>query len=474
MTALEKFSSWIGQAILAWRDQTRLLAPEYHAGKRGPIFRFDIPCQVDVLHLLHRYHRLDFRLCVIRHFEDEPDLKIRVLGPHQPVAFPEAVETYISSPFWDRQLPDDDVRAGLWSPRGSTRYREAMEYAIWNAYTSVHTYINNTIKSEGVDGRSYGMVALPGGCWAWGIAGAIEQVSPDASAYIAEQITRDLHVEEARASAPKIVPQPSKRRGLGAFLLPMVWVGEGPKLSLRERLEGVRPALVAHREIVVSTSYAGIDLLVTRSGCFILATEDREQAAAILNEIFSMALFMDESAMSVAPTDLVTMSDIDWPFTSYEYEGTLSPLQQARLEGNQSWSFDMQLHPVLPSSRIEAIVKATAQLSADPRRALVMRFTLDAWSHLNRRDYRNAFLFAWTGIELTVNSLWARQQGQKAVRGQRRSRPLSWQAGRVLKALQLIGVISSASFKRLDRARDLLNSVLHSGSAASPQDARNG
>ena len=474
MTDLKEFSSWVRQAILAWRDQSRSLAPRHPADERGPIFRFNDPCQVDVLHLLHSHHRLDFRLCVIRHFEDEPDLKISVFGPHHPVAFPKAMETYIKSASWDRPLPDDEIRAGLWSHRGATRYREAMEHAIWNAYASVHTYLNNTIKSEGVDGRSYGMAALPGGCWAWGVAGAIEKVYPDAAAYIAEQIAKDLQVEEARGRAPKTAPQPLKRRGLAAFLLPAVWVGETPRTSLRERLEGVRPALAAHREVVVSASYAGIDLFVTRSGCFVLATEDREQAAAILNELFSTALFMDQSAMSVAPTDFVSISDIDAPFTSYGYEGTLSPDQQARLEGEPAWSFDLREHPVVSSSRIEAVVRAAAGLSTDPQRALVMRFTLDAWSHLSKRDYRNAFLSAWTGIELAVNSLWAYELDREAVTGQRRRRLLSWDVGRLLEVLQLTGVIPSDLLRRLDRARELRNSFLHSGSPTSPRDAKKG
>ena len=168
------------------------------------------------------------------------------------------------------------------------------------------------------------------------------------------------------------------------------------------------------------------------------------------------------------------MSDIDAPFTSFGYEDTLSPDQQARLEGEPAWGFDLREHPVLPASQVQAILKAAADLPVDPRRALVMRFTLDAWSHIRRRDYRNAFLSAWTGIELTINYLWARHLHQKDVVGQRNKRLASWDVGRILEVLELVGVISSDLFRRLDRARELRNSVLHSGRSASAQDARAG
>lgn len=474
MTNLRAFSRWMTQAILAWRDQARSRSPLYPSEERGPILRFDAPCQVDVLHLLHPHHRLDFRLCVIRHFQDEPDLTIHVLGPYQPAAFPAGVETYIASSLWDRPLPEADLRGGLWPPYGAMRYREVMERAIGNVYASAQTYLNNTMKSEGVDGRTYGMAALPGGCWGWGIAGRIEKAYPDAAVYVSEEIEKERRAFAARAKSSGATAQLPKRVGLGAFLLPPVWVGEAPRPSLRERLEGVRPALAAHRQVAISTSYAGSELLVTRSGCFLLATEDREKTAAILNELFSMALFMDQATMSVAPTDFVVMSDFEAPFTSYEYEDTLSSDQQARLEGEPAWSFDVRSHPVLPSSRIEDIVQAAAKLPPDPQRALVMRFTLDAWSHLSKRDHRNAFLSAWTGIELTVNALWARQLSEKAVVGDRRRRLLAWEAGRVLEVLQLNSVIPPALFGRLERARRLRNDVLHSGASVPSKGAREG
>jgi len=281
----------------------------------------------------HRFHRLDFRLCIVRHFEDQPDMRIKVLGPYHPKDFPAAIEQYLDLSQWQRMLPEPEMLVFSENERELITYGQAMTRDIANAYAAASTYLNNTLATDGIDGRSYGMMALPGGCFSWAIAGRIEKSRLEPANYVAEQIQKELANSHRPEDILSEEPKPKQRKGLSGFLLPPVWIDSAPKVTLKARLEGVHLALPAHRKIILRTASDGVDLAVTQSGCLCLAVEDRVLAADVLNGIFSALLVLGQPAFSVSPTDLIVQYKFNEPFTSYSFDEKVRAEQTVRLEG---------------------------------------------------------------------------------------------------------------------------------------------
>lgn len=468
---LHAFQDWLLRLISEWRREVSGLPPGVALPESGPLFRFDAPCQIDVLRIFHPLHRLDYRLCIVTHFDDEPDLRICVWGPYYPSEAAEAVERYVGHERWQRPLPEEAIARTFLDPKENPTYSDALASSIQTAYGQFKTYVNNTVKSTGVSGKEYGAGLLPGDCFSWGIAGEIELAGPDPAAWVARRLAQEL-----RAGAPPTSESAQdgvrpRVKALGAFLLPNVWVGSVPHLRLSEMLEGAIPVHTAHRNVVLRMEHDGLHLTATQSGFFGVTTEDPVRAARCLNGIFARLLFAGRPSMSVSPTDMVHIYDIGTPLASYSYSYTVGNEQRRRLEGEKVWFENMMPHALLDKEVVVRAVSSLGKLDEEPKRFLVMEFCLEAWTQLARRDYRGAFLSAWTAIELDCYELWRRLLvGQGA--DQTRMRALErWDINRVIQMLEALHALEDGEVQEVQTHRTRRNQVAHAGVQSSRLEA---
>ncbi len=429
----------------------------------GPIFRFYAPCQVDIIHLQHKQHRLDFRLCIISHFDNEPDLALRFVGPYYPNQITQAIDDYIHSLRWQRPLPEPEKSGFLWGFGEVKTYSDALSHSIINAYSQLRTYLNNTIQSEGIDGRSLGMNSLPGGCFAWGIGGRIEKSHADAAIYAATEVHREIEQQERRSRSVVTQKPISVKGGLGAFLLPPIWIGEAPAITVKEYLDGTHLEVKGHHNVVARLPYRNFHLFITQSGFFCLDTDDRQSASQALNELFAAALFFDHIALTVAPTDLIAVSNVETPLTGFSLNDDVNKEQSDRLWGEPAWRGSLRRTAVIGITKIEEIARWSEKTTSESVKALVMQFCLDAWSYFYHREYRSAFLAAWTVCELACNELWECYLTGQCVTGKMKNELLRWDVSRILDLLLVNKRLSEESFYALDEVRRERNRVMHGG-----------
>ena len=454
---LDDFIRWLRELVEACRD----IDP---GAGTGPIFRFQPPCQIDILHMAHDYHRLDYRFCVVTHMDTAPDMEVRVHGPFLPHELAAGIEAFLEDARWDEPIPGGSGRG--WMSSGGSTYGEALKAHIGNAYTGAQVYLNNTVRSPGIVGPSMGMITLPGGGFSWGIAGKIEETWPDPRAYAISVIEGNRMVSQASAGPPR---EPPPERGLGSFLIPGVWVGEAPVLSLAARLENVSPESVAHLQEALRFTLRGQTLAVTRSGFFALGEEDRERAADVLNSLFATFLFAGIPTSSVAPTDLVMSSDVKAPLWSYSTEDVVHHEQLDRLSGQRLW-FAYDDSRTIPASLIDTALEEAAGW-LDSQWDLPRKFTLDASTFLRRGEHRNATLAAWTAIELALSTEWRAELAAGNATRAVRKRLAGWDISRIIDHLNHVGLVTAEELGDLNWLRQTRNALLHRGAPISGADA---
>jgi len=96
----------------------------------------------------------------------------------------------------------------------------------------------------------------------------------------------------------------------------------------------------------------------------------------------------------------------------------------------------------------------------------VMQLHLEAWSHLEKREDRSAFLSAWTGIELSCVEAWKHWLVRQNVSTAQLKRLLRWDINRILEMLQINEVLSINKVNELNSIREQRNGILHRGEAA--------
>ena len=367
---MNRFRQWLREVILEWRRVIEEL-PSGEILPPCPIYKFQAPCQIDIVRVFHSYHRLDYRMCVVRHFADEPDLKITVFRPYYPNQAAAAVEAYVNQPKWQRLMPDDKN----WQARGRT-YGEELASTVGNAYANLQIYLNNTVQSSQIEGRDFGSIRLAGDIFAFGIAGRIETVGPDPATYIRDRVERDLEAASRSKQTSSVQVKVKRSEGLGAFLLPGTWIGEAPSLSLSQHLQQTRPEGMAHQRVVLSSNYQGSPLTVTQSGYLCLGITDRDEAASRINEILAAALFSDIPAFAISPTDLIVSSDLESPLTSFTIMGEGRAEQLTRLNGNGFFYGAISETEVVPIHDVERILATAADISQDATASVATQLCL--------------------------------------------------------------------------------------------------
>ncbi len=451
--SLAAFRSWLTDFIREGRDE----AAAEPLASHEPLFEFAAPCQVDIIHLSHSFHHLDFRLCIFTHFDDLPDIEIKVYRPYYPIAFTKGLEAYGHSPKWVRPLPLEHRSRYPFSK--AQTYAEALESAILNAYGPVRVYLNNTIKGSGIDGQETGSILLLGDCWSWGIGGEIERKYPDATIYARQELEKRRRANGGAQKSGEAQPLP-KSSGKGTFLLPPTWIGEAPKLSVSENLDSVRPEQTGHWNVVHRGEYRDLELSVTQSGFFAVGTEDAEIAAKRLNELFAVMLFHGQPAIAVAPTDLVHFQEIGAPLTSYGWDEKLHHEQVNRLRGD-GWPSHKRRESILPVERLQSVIVEADALKWAAQQSAIAGLCLQAWTQLQRRENRASFLAAWTATEMVCSWLWEHLLMQRAVPAGKLRDLLHWDINRVIDILMVESVISHSRATELHQLRERRNRVIH-------------
>ena len=461
-TIMEAFTNWLKGIVNEWRVQTAGMST---ATKRGQLFDFSPPCQIHVLHLSNPYHRIDYRMCIVSHLADAGDKDIQIHGPYSPMAFTAGIEKFLDRP--EFKIPVEH-QWQLNFAKGLT-YADALSETIGNAYSGARVYLNNSVKAEPIMGSSYGMGTLANGSFFWGIAGEIEVTNPEPSKYVAAEFER----AKIQAIPGKTQQQASTKvlgQGLGAFIIPGIWVGSRPKLGLAQRLDGVHMQTIAHRKIVVETEMADRRLTVTQSGFVAIEESNKKQAAELLNRLFAVLLRRGVAATAVAPTDLLSPSDITQPLTSYSYEGDVHHEQLDRLSGSPHFGALDDSNLVVPTKEIEASCKEITS-SLDMQHWLSRQLCLDAATFQRRREFRSSLLASWTAIEIVLVKKWKEHLNQGSSSRSALKRLERWNVNQIIDTLNHSGLVSAAELDGLHWLRSKRNRVMHTGIQANEKES---
>lgn len=412
----------------------------------GSLDDFSAPCQVDAI----RFGPPDTQYLVVTHFDDRPDLEIRVNGPFPTHMAVERLERILEESRWDRPISEEAAEASPFII--SRNARDAVESFFMGIVNDIHGLpFRAPLDKPIIAVKTF----LFPGIFGWYIRGDIRKLSPS------EMASEILDDAKRQALASKDTPRPtppseprSRLRGHGGFVFPPVWIGEQPRPTFREKLGG----WPMFSKKAFDTTYKGRLLVVDEDGFMAIAESDRLGATDLLNEILVVRLLDGKPTSALGERQIADLT-ID-PQTK-EIGGRNVPWasSSAYLMSEPSWrsTFFMLGREIVPRDQFEKWVAQAEKIAEDPEAADVIRFLLEAYTHFENSRYTEAFVLSWVIIEKHLYTIWKNHLASRKFPEKRRSVDL------VIEELGLAGELTMDNYRKLGQMKDLRNNIVHRG-----------
>ena len=423
------------------------------------------PCQVIVLWFLEP----EVQAFIVTHFNEIPDLTIEVYGPKPAYEFFEIAEAIMGMEWWNLPLTQEDKKylAGL------ETYRDVIEEAL----ISIKSDIERAVFVRPTNMPSKYALTFASKDFLWLIRGNFLKLNAiEMARRVIEEARRNLKckpeqqretgkTQEFRETAEA---KTNITKGFAAYIYPFLWIGEVPKLALKQRLRNF--LLVPEiRKKVLEFELLRTRVILFNDGFLYVKTGNENLAIKIINLIAASLLLNNIKALACRNVDLIGVS------FDKEKESIVG-MRGRSLSRRVEAAFDHQiikhrliyarlgLERVIDNSVLVKIIETVNTLAKSKNLTLLALSLVQAYTHLAMGNYREAFLSGWFIIEYHVNSIWESLVESEAKTRERISKlrdPNYMSLDHVIEFLNITGNIDDDLYAILMRFKRLRNRVVH-------------
>lgn len=458
----EELKDWFLELISEFRSAYQEL-PEERKGYIWNVDNFYSPCQVIALSL--EQPKLTF--VYVTHDRNRTDLE--VLALHQ-VPFNELLgklERILSDKSLYRSLSIEEREGSPFDSLG--KYLEDQFIEIYNlakAPPQAFTTFNN----KNIIGAKLSAM-LDGFHWMMYVDPLEVKAELIVKSILEETKSRE---EEARNRTPKNTTPPIGQdeeliKGYATYFSPHVWVGEVPKFTFRNRIEG----MAIFPTPVFPTKYKGKSLVLNQKGLLFIEGNDKRACIDMMNEIIGTFIFQGYDFDIVRETDIgefsVRKKDMQRSHQAYP----MSPTRYWQAEHDFGGIDESILESAVklePDSAFTTI-KESESMTQDPTHSRAIISFAQSKAHQRNSEYLESFVMSWLIIERLLRRKWSVFVEKKNVAGRRKKKLVEWSIDMIIEQLALSHEISETVYDDLILLKGKRNDVNHEGYVNSKSDA---
>lgn len=447
--------NWFLDSITYFRKSyENLSSAEKEFGKR--VKNYLSPCQIEIIWLKYP----EYQFVITSHFSDTEDLKVTVNGPYSSNEFIQKIEELLRQPKWKRPIKGHSTFGGKTYSEGLA---SALNMLIFSAKESLFSSnegflprLEATIDGEVWVNLYSGDILITG--YVPSVESAIE--------YIKKQYEASQKIPPTIEKLPKET-QPS---GFFTFFYPPIIIGEYPRPTIHDRLTGVRYELIL-RNNAFDMTFAGRDLIVSKSGQIFVSEQSKIESLRIFNIIMAIGTLRNFNFNAVRENELgnstynketKTLGQSSWPLSTIRMmQGDI--VSRSFLSGQE-----------VKQSELQVVIRE-AEIAYENRTLVEeLRMFIEAQTHILDSQYGQSFILSWTIIEKFLYQLWTEKVTNMGLDKDRKSKLLSpgqWSLDYVVEVLNVTCDITEQQYKEFMELKKERNGYVHEGRAISKENA---
>ncbi len=465
--ATEKIRDWFIEFINRFREKSEELSKDDYKWIMGMENLFS-PLQIHIFWFRNEYRKINLQIVLFTKWIDIPDLEIKIYGPIKFSESVEQAENILNESLWNRELP---LRKHFYRKGGIMKYSEELENLFYNTFnnfknSSLSWVFNDTDDLFSIQKSSMSSIE----CFSWKIYGDISSSPIDKEI---DRIYKFLDQKNQQQAVKKEVKPKREIKGYGCYIFPPIWLGEQPKMTLKDKLLGTR-ILSFNKESLIQ-NYKGRTLILEKDGFIGIGEENKEQALTLLNEIMAIANIYKYTLHIIQNRDLgnIVINMESSRITSSSFSGTtkrtiLSDERWKDIREIRIWARES-----IPIEQIKKIIKmAEAILSEDINSNIIIIF-LGALTHLYNHEFSMSFLMNWTLIEKKIEIEWNKmlENNTNDINHKNKLRKRKFHTlDDKIEILYLKKIIKDNKYLELIRLKKIRNDIVHKGKKAKKED----
>ena len=423
-----------------FRERLAELSDEERCAASRVLCDFTSPCQTLVIWAKEP----EFQIVIFSHIQSFEDKLVKVYEPIENNKLIDEIE--------ERVLNDKLVKA---------IGREYVESALIHALRDIQNRLNPLVSMPKESSISIAS-RVSGNAFLWVIIGNITNIDMND---VLNKCIQDIRNASRPVQPVKPIPQKEKvlLKGYGTYIYPPVWIGEVPKPSFRERFRG--PFLWRYsNERVISTTYKGVPLIVTRDGYIAIGVEDKTKALTYLNEIMATLLVIRRiPVFIIRELDLGETEITEHGFTKSWYPLSIRSKLYSPLEERYNPEVLAKERRIIKEEDVAKIIRWSELITTDERLKTLLLLTLETFTHIFNSEYKQALILGWVILEeFYINELWKEHVLNKVDKN-RKGKLRRWTADSKLEALSIAGIMPSNVYENLRKLKNERNNVVHRG-----------
>ncbi len=451
----------------------RYRAKNADGSQRPPPIAFDgslwrAHCQVFVFWFQDISRQIDHQVFVTTHWDDIPDLKVKVYGPFAPSEIIPKVEESLQDPAFTREIVSDGLY--LFDKMPFHKFLEG--YLV----QEIQHFLKN-----------WGNPAFHGPfLGSYVISGA--SIGP--KIYLQQLIGNfckiDLNEEFEKtfpAPPPKLQQKSDTQtasrlqnrvKGFGVHLYPPIWIGEAPKLTFRDKVEGVQSW--NYRKVLGTMKYRGKTVLYQWDGFIAIVEEDRDQALRDFNRIMAIAFLLGFDVTAVRAIELGDLT-VDLSHNIFHSQHFTMATPRTEIE---SWTHkklterEIAAKKVMTEQELLSILHLAEKPSIDEELDKDLNFMLEGYTHYRQFQFPTAFMVCYIVIERYISRLFEESNARGnlvASVHRKRNHSETPTTDEQLRHLTSLGLLSAKQFRFLMKLKQERNAFIHRGANLTEEDA---
>ena len=217
-------------------------------------------------------------------------------------------------------------------------------------------------------------------------------------------------------------------------------------------------------ERVITTTYKGVPLIVTRDGYIAIGVEDKAKALAFLNEITAVLLITRKiPVFMIRELDLGEAEIAERGFKKSWYPLSIRSKLFNMLEKRYDPELLVKERRTIKEEDVDKTIRWAELLTTDERLKTLLLLTLETLTHGANDEYKQALILGWVILEeFYVNELW-RTHVLSKVGNDRKRKLRRWTVDSKLEALNIAGAVSNDMYANLRKLKSERNDIVHRG-----------
>ncbi|MBN1214676.1 MAG: TM1812 family CRISPR-associated protein [Candidatus Lokiarchaeota archaeon] len=451
-----KNKDWLFELINLYRNDVKT-PTDINGFELNTGFDLRPPLQISILWFESEINNIQFFL--ISHSKEFPDKQINIFGPFkiQNKIDIENFETILNTEKLFKHIKDD---------QNENLIDDLKERLFKITQNNIKLLANEPRNAFGNSGVFYDMchyIIYEGNIFNNSITKIIQAF------HKTKEISRNLYIMHKELPLKyEMIPF------FAGYILPPIWFGEYPKLSITDNLKGkklrgfikrIYEGEIAGKKIIIENDgYMGIAINDNRDGQF----ENKElyDTIKILNFFFGIILLKGYKIQSIQTSDFsyTTYLPKSGYFTqTYRNHSKSEKLFKERNENLKIKEF-IKARNKISTDELKKIIDNTNKLIQYDKIIDLLGIFIQSYSNLSKNEIIQSFILSWTLIEEYLNYIWESLLEGKNISNSKRIDKLKgrdFTASIISEILNITGNIDNNELKILNRLRKKRNAFMH-------------